>query len=117
MRQKSGSIVNICSVAGQDSHKGDSIYGSTKAALASVTKTVSSEMASYNIRINAIAPGPIETDSGMEVFDKMGDEVFKYCAMQRYGKPEEIAKTVYFLLSEESSFINGQIIRVDGGTL
>ena len=116
-RQKNGSVVNMCSVAGLDSHQGDSIYGSSKSALATITKTTASEFAQYGIRINAVAPGPIETVAGLEMFEKMNDTAYKNSAMQRYGKPEEIAKTVMFLLSDDSSFINGQIIRADGGTL
>lgn len=115
-RQKSGNIVNLCSIAGLDSHPGDSIYGSSKAALASITKVAATESAPYGIRINAVAPGPVNTDMITDGFSSFGDDVFKNCAMQRLAAPEEITDAILYLLSDNSSFINGQIIRIDGGT-
>lgn len=116
-RQKYGNIVNMCSIAALDSHQGDSIYGSSKAALASITKVSAAESAQYGIRINAVAPGPVDTDMINEGFSSMKETVFKNSAMQRLASTDEIADTVLFLLSDKSSFINGQIIRIDGGTL
>lgn len=117
MRNNSGSIINISSVAGIDLSAGNSAYGLSKAAIIAFTKTLSAEMSSHGIRVNAIAPSLTETDMGLskqatkerEMLSN-GDDYF-----YRIAQPEEIANVVNFLASVESSFINGQVIRVDGG--
>lgn len=115
MKQKSGSIVNIASIAGLDSKPGNSAYGSSKAAMISWTRILAVECASYGIRVNAIAPGLIETNMAENMEEGAREEVINNSSMKRLGKPEEIANAVLFLASDESSFVNGQVIRVDGG--
>ena len=114
-RQKLGSIVNIASVAGIDLNEGNCAYGVSKAALIAWTRTLALEIARNNIRINAIAPGLTNTKMAEKMEKKSGKEMIAASAMKRLAKPEEIAKAVLFLASNEASFINGQVIRVDGG--
>ncbi|MEG1752298.1 MAG: SDR family NAD(P)-dependent oxidoreductase [Christensenella sp.] len=115
MRQKSGSIVNISSVAGLDGDAGYTAYGSSKAALAFATRTIAKELAPYNIRVNAVAPGLTQTHMMelMEADAKSG--MLSDAAMKRAGLPQEIAEAIVYLASEKASFITGQILRVDGG--
>ncbi|WP_434309621.1 SDR family NAD(P)-dependent oxidoreductase [Hominifimenecus sp. rT4P-3] len=115
MQKKRGVILNMASVAGQDAVATNSIYGSSKAAIISFTRILASEMADYGIRVNAIAPGPVRTDMIEILEQKMGDNLLMHTAMGRLAEPEEIAETALFLASSKSSFINGQIIRIDGG--
>ncbi|HQN15273.1 MAG TPA: SDR family oxidoreductase [Bacteroidales bacterium] len=115
LRQKCGSIINIGSVAGMDSYPGYSAYGTSKAALIHATKTLSQEFAPYKIRINAIAPGLTATDMSLQMEEKASKVMISDSAMKRLATPQEIADTALFLASDMSSFINGQVIRVDGG--
>lgn len=115
-RHRCGSIINITSISGLDANPTNCTYGSSKAALNSFTKILASEVAALGIRVNAIAPGPTNTDMIQIVKDKVGDALLDRCAMGRLAKAEEIAETALFLASERSSFINGQILRVDGGS-
>ncbi len=115
MKYKSGCIVNMASVAGIDAFPGYSAYGSSKAALIYATKTLSKELAKYNIRINAVAPGLADTNMAVEMEDKAKLNLIGASALHRLAKPEEIAEAVLFLVSNESSFITGQVLRVDGG--
>ena len=109
-----GSIVNMSSIASYWVNKGDGIYGASKAAISILTKDVAAEYGECNIRINAVAPGPTSTDM-MDKYAKVGDAIYKNIAMNRLAKVDEIANAVYFLASEEASFINGEILTVDGG--
>ncbi len=115
-RAKNGNIVNIASIAGLDLAQGNCAYGVSKAALAAWTKTLASECIKYNIRVNAVAPGLTNTNMAELMEEKAKEEMVSASAMNRLAKPEEIANAVLFLASEKSSFINGQIIRVDGGS-
>ncbi len=120
-RNKSGSIINISSIAGLDPKQTNSIYGSSKAALIFFTKALASEVGGIGIRVNSIAPGNIETDMTQSIKDKYGDSmldncILNSCAMSRYGKSEEIAEMAVFLASDKASFVNGEVIRVDGGS-
>jgi 3-oxoacyl-[acyl-carrier protein] reductase len=116
LRQKSGSIVNMSSISGLDLKAGNSAYGTSKAALIAFTQTLSKELASAGIRVNAIAPGLTDTDMATLMEEKAGKAMIEGSAMQRLGKPEEIAELALFLASDKASFINGQVIRCDGGT-
>ena len=115
VRKKSGSIVNIASSSGIDGRAGNIAYGASKAALILATKTMANELAPLGIRVNAVAPGIIETEMLSQMEQKALDALVGSNAMKRTGKPEEVAQTVLFLASDMSSYITGQTIRVDGG--
>ena len=115
MRQKSGVIINMGSVAGLDSFAGYTAYGSSKAAVMSFTRIIARELASYNIRVNAIAPGLTDTNMANQMEGKAYQEMVNRSAMNRLGKPEEIAQLMVYLASDDASFVNGQVIRIDGG--
>ena len=108
MRQKSGSIVNIGSVGGIEAREGYLAYGSSKAAFMWATRCISKELAPYNIRVNAVAPGLVDDEQ---------EKILQAISMKRKGTPEEIAEVVYFLATDASSFITGSIINADGGRL
>ncbi|MEL0238429.1 MAG: SDR family NAD(P)-dependent oxidoreductase [Gammaproteobacteria bacterium] len=115
IRQKSGSIINIVSTAAFDGNPGKSSYGASKAALHAAGNSLANELGSFGIRVNSIAPGVTETD----MLESMTDEVIKQAVdttdLRRVGQPEEIANTALFLASDMSSYVTGQVIRVDGG--
>lgn len=115
LARKSGSIINISSIAGLDLKPGNCAYGVSKAALIAWTKALAAETGSYNVRVNAIAPGLIDTDMGALTEENARKSMLAASAMHRMGQPDEIAETACFLASDAASFINGEIIRVDGG--
>lgn len=108
-------ILNAASIAGIDGDIGNSVYGATKASMVLFTKVLSKELASSKIRVNAVAPGLTRTGFADAMGDKAKASMEEISTMGRLATPEEIANTYYFLASKEASFINGQIIRVDGG--
>lgn len=114
-QHKKGSIINMASIAGMDSRPGYTAYGSSKAALIFATKTISQELASQGIRVNAVAPALTETEMANQMEIKAKQAMIEQSAMNRLANPQEIANVVLFLASDLSSFINGQVIRVDGG--
>lgn len=114
-KSASPSIINMTSVAGLDGGIGVSVYGSSKASIALTTKVLAQEFAQMKIRVNAVAPGMIETDMADYMGEKAKEAMVASTAIKRLGRAEEVANTVAFLASDESSYINGQIIRVDGG--
>ena len=115
IRTKKGSIVNISSTAGLDGNSGKSAYGASKAALIAMTKSVAAELGNQGIRGNCIAPGITETEMLSTMPDYIVEAVKNDVDLKRVGKPEDIADTAVFLLSDLSSYITGQVIRVDGG--
>lgn len=116
-RQKRGSIVNISSIAALDAISRHSIYGASKAAIASFSRSLSAELSKLNIRVNVIAPGVIDTDMMSNIKSKSsGEDLFEHRAIKRLGTPNEVANLVLFLVSEEATYIQGQVIRIDGGT-
>lgn len=117
MRQKSGCIINMGSVGGIEAREGYLAYGASKAALLWATRSISKELAKYNIRVNAVAPGLIETDMGNYKKEEERDKIIGGISMKRWGRPEEVAKAVMFLASDDSSFMTGTILNVDGGRL
>jgi 3-oxoacyl-[acyl-carrier protein] reductase len=116
MKQRRGRIINISSVAADFVNAGQTNYSASKGAVNAFTRTLAVELASRGITVNAIAPGFIETDMSAAVLNKAGDQfVKKFIPVRRLGKPEDIAKTVVFLASDDASYITGQVIVVDGG--
>lgn len=115
LKQKKGSIINFCSISGLDMTAGNSAYGASKAAIASVTRTMAKELAKAGIRVNAIAPGFVETDMNKQISADYLESMLQQIALGRTAKPEEVARTAVFLASDESSYMTGQIIRIDGG--
>ncbi len=115
IRQRAGRIINIASVSGIMGNAGQCNYAASKAGLIGLTKSAAKEVAKRGITINALAPGFITTDMTDVLPDKVKDSVKPLIPMQRFGKPEEIASVVAFLASEQSSYITGQVIVVDGG--
>lgn len=115
MKYKSGSIVNIASITGIDGNPGQVAYSAAKAALIGATKTISMELGQYNIRVNSIAPGVILTDMTRALPDDKFNILIKKAEIPRAGEPEEVANVLLYLVSDLSSYVTGQIIRVDGG--
>lgn len=115
MKQKHGAIVNMSSVTALDNQGGWTAYGSSKAAMISLTRTAARELASFGIRVNAVAPGLIDTQMGGEMDEKYQAEMLSRSDLGRKGTPEEVANLVCFLASDEASYMTGQLIRIDGG--
>lgn len=115
MRQRFGSIVNMGSIAGLENFAGYTAYGSSKAAIMFFTRTLARELAPYNIRVNAVAPGLTDTGMASQMEEKAWMEMVSKTDLNRLGRPEEIAQLVVWLASEKASFITGQIYRADGG--
>ena len=115
LRKKSGSIINIASSAGIDGNAGRSIYGASKAAIICATKAMSAELGEKGIRVNAIAPGITQTEMLSSMTEETIQETVQQSHLKRAGDPDEIAKASLFLASDMSSYVTGQILRVDGG--
>ena len=114
-RQRKGVIINMGSNAGIDPQPGKIAYGSSKAAVMMMTKCLAKELGPMGIRVNAIAPGVIDTDMNRVVPREVIDEKIKTMDIKRLGKPSEVASTIAFLCSDLSRHITGQTIRIDGG--
>jgi len=113
LKQRSGRIINIASVAGQMGNPGQANYSAAKAGVIGFTKTVAKEMASRGVTVNAVAPGFIATDMTK---DLESSEILKFIPLNRYGKPEEVAGTIRFLAADPAAaYITGQVFNVDGG--
>lgn len=113
--QNFGSIINIASIAGFDGAPAQYEYAASKAAIIGGTRNLARELASNNIRVNAVAPGMVATDMGAQIDETLQHSILSKVIMNRLGRPEEIANVVAFLASDLSSYMTGQIIRVDGG--
>ena len=115
MRRTGGSIVLISSVVGVTGNIGQSVYSATKAGMLGFVKSVAIEMGRRNIRINAVAPGFVDTPMTQVLPDTIRQEYIKRCPLKRIATPEEVASVVVFLLSDAASYITGQTVVVDGG--
>ena len=117
MKKRNGSIVNLSSVVGVSGNSGQCNYSASKAGIIGFTKSVAKELASRNIRANAVAPGFIATDMTEVLPDKVKEEINGQIPLKRMGNAKEVAELIYFLGSDLSSYITGQVINVDGGML
>lgn len=115
MKQKSGNIINMASIGGIETNPGYLAYGSSKAALIWATKSISKELAPYNIRVNAIAPGLTKTTMGLYKNEIELEKTINKSSMKRMAEPIEIVNSMLFLASDKSSFITGHVLSVDGG--
>jgi 3-oxoacyl-[acyl-carrier protein] reductase len=114
-RQGSGKIINISSVVGESGNIGQANYSASKGGVISFTKTIAKEYARDNIIINAIAPGFIETSLVKSIPEKVMNKIVRKIMLGRLGKPEEVAKLVYFLSSDDANYITGEVININGG--
>ena len=112
-----GAILNISSVVGVSGNAGQTNYSASKAGIIGFTKSLAKEVASRNITVNAVAPGFIQTKMTEVLKNEVKDEILKQIPLKRFGTTEDVAKTVKFLVSEDSSYITGQVINIDGGML
>lgn len=115
MKQQYGRIVNIASIAGRQPRPMAVSYGAAKAGVISVTKSLAVAMAPYNIRVNCIAPGPMDTDLIRQLRPEHAEAILRRVTLGRWGQPEEVANAVLFLASDEAMYIVGQTLAVDGG--
>ena len=117
IKQRSGRIINISSVVGVSGNAGQTNYSASKAGIIGFTKSLAKEVASRNILVNAVAPGFIETQMTDVLKQEVKEEIAKNIPLRRMGTPEDVANVVKFLAGEQSSYITGQVINVDGGML
>ncbi|MBW3540245.1 MAG: 3-oxoacyl-[acyl-carrier-protein] reductase [Planctomycetes bacterium] len=115
MSARYGRIVNLSSVAASKANPGQANYAASKGGVEGFTRCIASELARRGITVNAVAPGFIETDMTLAVRNAAGEEIKKRIPMRRIGQPEDIARAVVFLASDEASYITGQVLCVDGG--
>lgn len=115
MKQRSGAIINVSSIIGETGNAGQSAYAASKAGLLGLTKALAKELASRNIRVNAVTPGFINTDMTAHIPEEMRTKMLEVIPLARLGAPEEIAKAVAFLASADASYITGEVLKVNGG--
>lgn len=117
MKARTGKIVNVASVVGRMGNAGQANYSASKAGVIGLTKTTAKEFATRNIQVNAVAPGYIQTDMTGKLSDAATEAFMTVIPMKRGGTPEDVANVVYFLCSDDSSYVTGQVINIDGGML
>ncbi len=114
-RSGKGSVIFISSITGVDGNRGQLVYGASKAAIISATKTMAQELAINGIRVNAVAPGVIKTAMTKNISEEIIKSKLENSKLKRIGLPEEVASLILFLASDNSDYITGQVIRIDGG--
>lgn len=117
MKARNGRIINISSVVGESGNAGQTNYSASKAGIIGFTKSLAKEVASRNILVNAVAPGFIETDMTNVLKEEIKNEISKNIPLKRMGTAKDVANVVKFLASDDSSYITGQVINIDGGML
>lgn len=115
LKQRSGNIVNISSVSGIHPLAGQVNYAAAKAGVIGFTKSLAKEVAALNVRVNAVAPGFVDTDMTSTFSEKTRERFLRMIPLQRFGTVDEVAKTVLFLLGDEARYITGQALQLDGG--
>lgn len=117
LRQKSGVIINIASVVGLMGNVGQANYSASKAGLIGLTKTTAKELATRGINANAIAPGYIESDMTAQLSERANKDMLDRIPVRNYGKPDDVANAVLFLVSDKAKYITGQVLNIDGGMI
>ena len=115
IKERWGRIINITSVVGMAGNAGQANYAAAKAGIIGLTKTTAKEVASRGITVNAVAPGFIDTDMTRKLSDKVKEQVIQQVPLKRFGTPEDVARAVTFLASEDAGYITGHVLTVDGG--
>ncbi len=117
VKQKSGRIISLASVVGVAGNAGQTNYSASKAGIIGFTKSLAKEVASRNILVNAVAPGFIDTNMTSVLSDSVKENIYAQIPLRRMGSPKEVAKVVKFLAGDDSSYVTGQVIHIDGGML
>ena len=115
MKERCGSIINVSSVVGLRGNAGQVNYAASKAGIIGLTKSVAKELSGRGITCNAIAPGFIETEMTDKLSDKIKENILGEIPLKRFGTPQDVADLAYFLAGEQSRYITGQVLAVDGG--